>query len=150
MLSQNSKLWIIGAFVFLAIIFGITSLILVETKSSPVYKETLVTNNNSLMTLKSGSSILLYTYPLENTPASDSSKFSGYFTVTIDAAGNVPSVSFNVQDDTGADITDQGNIVQQVSKINFTGVKKTNNVMLYITVNAGNQNLQNIHVHINR
>lgn len=150
MLGQNSKLWIIGAFVFLAIIFGITGIVLVETKPLTVYKETLVTNNNSLMTLKSGSNLLLYTYPLENTPAANESKFSGYFTVTIDAAGNVPSVSFEVRDDSGANITDQGNIVSQVSRINFTGVRKTTDIFLYITVNAGNQNLQNINVHINR
>ena len=150
MLGQNSKLWIIGAFVFLAIIFGITGIVLVETKPLTVYKETLVTNNNALMTLKSGSNLLLYTYPLENTPAANESKFSGYFTVTIDAAGNVPSVSFEVRDDSNTSITDQGNIVSQVSRINFTGVRKTKNIYLYVTVNAGNQNLQNINVHINR
>ena len=149
MLSQNSKLWIIGAFVFLAIIFGITGIILSETKSVSSHKETLVTSNNSLMTLKSGNNLLLYTYPLEGTPASNKSKFSGYFTVGIDAAGGVPSVSFEVKDDFGRNITDQGTVISQISKINFTGVTKTNNIYLYITVSSGNHNLQNINLNIN-
>jgi hypothetical protein len=147
MISKN--VIIISVFVAIGIILAITGIILTETKENPVYKETLVTNNNALMTLKAGSDLLIYTYSLENTPASQKARFSGYFTVTIDAAGKIPTVSFEVRDDTGQNITNQGNIISQVTQINFTGVRQTDYIYLYASVGAPNQNLQNITVHIN-
>lgn len=139
---------IIIIFVAIGIILGITGIIVAETRPKPVFKETLITSNNSLMTLKSGSDILLYTYSLENTHVSQKAKFSGYFTVTIDAPGITPSVSFQVKDDSMANISNSGNKISQVSQVYFTGVRKTNYIYLYMTVSAGNQNLQNLSVHI--
>ena len=144
----NNNVIIISIFVAIGIILAITGIIVAETRPKPVYKETLVTNNNAIMTLTAGSDLLLYTYSLENTPASQKGRFSGYFTVTIDAAGKIPSVTFQVKDDSGTTISNPGNKTSQVSQVFFTGVQKSDYIYLYMNVSAGNQNLQNITVHI--
>lgn len=147
--KNNTHIIIIGVFTAIAILFGITGIIIAETKPEPKYKETLVTSNNSLMTLKSGSN-LLYTYSLDETPAARKSKYSGYFNVTIEAPTGVPNVKFSVKDDTGDIISDGETIIAApVTKVPFVGVRSSRFIYLHVDVQTGNQNLKNMSVHIN-
>ena len=147
--SNKTKFIVIGVFVVIAIVLGIAGLIVAETKPVPTFSRSLVSANNSIMTLASGDG-LLYVYELDGTPAQGKSKFSGEFSITIDAPGKIPSVEFRVEDQFGINITDTDSIISDtVSRIPFNGNRETSYIELYANVTNGNQKLQNIHVTIN-
>jgi len=147
--KNNTHIIVIAVFVVIVAALAIAGVVLGATAEKPQFKETLVTNNNSLMTLKSGSN-LLYTYSLEQTPAAMQNKYSGYFNVTVEAPTGTPNIKFSVKDDTGDVISDPSTIIQApVTKIPFNGIRSSRFIYLHVDVQTGNQNLKNIIVHIN-
>ena len=147
--SNKTKFIVIGVFVVIAIALGIAGLVVAETKPTPTFSRSLVSANNSTMTLVSGDG-LLYLYDLGGTPAQGKSKFSGEFSITIDAPGIIPSVNFRVEDQFGNNITETDKINKsRVSTVPFKGNRETSYIQLFANVSNGNQNLQNIQVSFN-
>ena len=148
--KNNTHIIVIGVFVGIVGILAIAGVVLGATAEKQQYHETLVTNNNSLMTMKSGSN-LLYTYSLDETPAARKDRYSGFFNVSIQAPDGVPNIDFSVKDDTGAIISDPSTIIRApVTNVPFIGVRSSSNIYLHVDVKTGNQNLKNITVHIDK
>ena len=148
--KNNTHIIIIGVFVGIVGILAIAGVVLGATVEKQQYHETLVTNNNSLMTMKSGSN-LLYTYSLDETPAARKDRYSGFFNVSIQAPDGVPNIDFFVKDDSGAIISDPSTIIRApVTKVPFIGVRSSRFIYLHVDVKTGNQNLKNITVHIDK
>ena len=148
--KNNTHIIVIGVFVGIVGILAIAGVVLGATAEKQLYKETLVTNNNSVMTLKSGNRVL-YTYSLDETPAARKDRYSGFFNVSIQAPDGVPNIDFFVKDDSGAIISDPSTIIRApVTKVPFIGVRSSRFIYLHVDVKTGNQNLKNITVHIDK
>lgn len=148
-MSKNT-IWLIVLSVILVITLGVAAagLGVADNIKTGSFNQNLTTNNTVKMTLKTGSN-LLYTYPLDLTPANNSSKFSGYFDITVQAPGGIPNIIFSVQDDFGRDLTESDRtILAPVTRVYFTGRGVTSTIKLYVNVQTDNQDLQAISVYI--
>lgn len=134
---ERNKFTILSVFVAIIGVISIAALsISLEPKKS--YTESLYSDVLNPATLKSTGSDnneLLYSYPLNAGQGSN----KGFFTMVMTGGFDIPSITFDVQDQSGRSIISNNPVVGKTTYINFTGRDDT--VLINLLINAKTSNI---------
>ncbi len=135
--KNKFKIWIV---IFLVIIGSISiASLVIATEPKKAYTESLysdVLNPATFTHPGTGNHEILYSYPLNAGQGSN----SGFFTVVMDGAFDVPVITFEVRDQLDRSIISNSPKIGKTTTVNFKGREDTTIVNLYI--NPGSPGIQ--------
>tara|TARA_A100001015_G_C14784280_1_gene630437 strand:- start:372 stop:839 length:468 start_codon:yes stop_codon:yes gene_type:complete len=135
--KNKFKIWVV---VFLVIIGSISiASLVISTEPKKAYTESLYSDVLNPATFKhpsTGNHEILYSYPLNAGQGNN----SGFFTIVMDGAFDVPLITFEVRDQLDRSIISNSPKIGKTTTVNFKGREDTTIVNLYI--NPGSPGIQ--------
>ena len=139
--NKDSIFWF-----FLIIVIIISSVSLFFSLKKTSHTETLYsTDLNDATLLQNSEMELLYSHALN----SEIETANGFFTITVDGNFQVPSIKYDVRDQTNRRILTGDVTVGKITKVNFEGTSNTSVINLFIHTKQGNINLKNLTITLN-